>query len=280
MARSEKSVTNGKEKFRKQLNVEPIRADYKGTDKLANKAALITGGDSGIGRSVALYFAREGADIAIVYLKNDEDAAETKKLVEKEGRECLLIKKDISIEANCIKIIDKVVKKLGRLDILVNNAGIHEEDFSVTEISDKQLKRTFEVNMYAMFYLCKAALKLLEKGSCIINTASVVAYRGSEHLLDYSATKGGIVAFTRSLAQNLIEKGIRVNAVAPGPIWTPLVINAFDEEHLKKFGKDTPMNRAGYPFEVAPAYVYLASDDSSYVTGQVIHVNGGDTMGS
>ncbi len=270
----------GKAKFSKHLEVEPIRPGYKGSERLANKVALITGGDSGIGRSVALYFSREGADIAIVYETSDDDAAETKRLVENEGRECLTIKKDISKESNCIKIIEDVKKNFGQLDVLVNNAGRHEEDLSIKDISDAQLKKTFEVNTYSMFYLCKAAIKLLSKGGCIINTASVVAYRGSEHLLDYSATKGAIVAFTRSLAQNVIEKDIRVNAVAPGPIWTPLVIEAFDEEHLKKFGKDTPMKRAGYPFEVAPAFVYLACDDSSYVTGQVLHINGGDTMSS
>lgn len=280
MAKSKKRSTNAKARFRKHLEVEPIRPGYKGSDKLGNKVALITGGDSGIGRSVALYFSREGADIAIVYEINDDDAAETKRLVENEGRECVTIKKDISKESNCIKIVEEVKKKLGQLDILVNNAGMHEEDLSIRNISDAQLKKTFEVNMYSMFYLCKAAMKLLENGGCIINTASVVAYRGSEHLLDYSATKGAIVAFTRSLAQNVTEKGIRVNAVAPGPIWTPLVVEAFDEAHLKKFGKDTPMKRAGYPFEVAPAFLYLACEDSTYVTGQVLHINGGDTMSS
>lgn len=280
MAKSKKRSTNAKARFLKHLEVEPIRPDYKGSDRLANKVALITGGDSGIGRSVALYFSREGADIAIVYEINDDDAAETKRLVENEGRECVTIKKDISKESNCIKIVEEVKKKLGQLDILVNNAGMHEEDLNIKNISDAQLKKTFEVNMYSMFYLCKAAMKLLENGGCIINTASVVAYRGSEHLLDYSATKGAIVAFTRSLAQNVTEKGIRVNAVAPGPIWTPLVVEAFDEAHLKKFGKDTPMKRAGYPFEVAPAFLYLACEDSTYVTGQVLHINGGDTMSS
>lgn len=270
----------GKKEFLKHLEVAPIRQDYAGSGKLAQKVALITGGDSGIGRSVALYFAREGADVAIVYRKSKEDADETKKLVEAEGKECLVIKADVSKEANCITIIERVQNKFGRLDVLVNNAGMHEEDYDIQDISKEQLKRTFEVNIYSMFYLCKAALDIMEKGSSIINTASVTAYRGSEHLLDYSSTKGAIVSFTRSLAQNLAEKGIRVNTVAPGPVWTPLVVNAFDAENLKKFGRDTPMKRAGYPFEMAPAYVYLACDDSAYVTGQTIHVNGGDIMDS
>lgn len=280
MANSKKKHTQGKAKFEKHLEVEAVRPGYSGTGKLANKVALITGGDSGIGRSVALYYAREGADIAIGYHTSDDDAKETKRLVEREGRECIIIKKDVSKESNCVKIIDEVKRKFGQLDILVNNVGMHEEDDTIKDISDAQLKKTFEVNVYSIFYLCKAAMKLLTKGGCIINTASVVAYRGSDHLLDYSATKGAIVAFTRSLAQNVVEKGVRVNAVAPGPVWTPLVVEAFDEEHLAKFGKDTPMKRAGYPHEVAPAYVYLASDDSTYVTGQVLHINGGDTMSS
>jgi NAD(P)-dependent dehydrogenase (short-subunit alcohol dehydrogenase family) len=275
-----KSSPGGKKEFKKHLEVAPISTDYKGSGKLADKIALITGGDSGIGRSVALYFAREGADIAVVYRKSDDDAAETKELVEAEGRECLIIKSDVSKEANCINIIDRIKKKFGALDILVNNAGMHQEDYEIKNISSGQLKETFEVNIYSMFYLCKAAIDIMDMNASIINTASVTAYRGSEHLLDYSATKGAIVSFTRSLAQNLVEKGIRVNAVAPGPIWTPLVINAFDAAHLKKFGKDTPMKRAGYPYELAPAYVYLACDDSTYVTGQTIHVNGGDVMDS
>jgi NAD(P)-dependent dehydrogenase (short-subunit alcohol dehydrogenase family) len=279
-AAKKKSSPGSKKTFKKHLEVAPISADYKGSGKLASKVGLITGGDSGIGRSVALYFAREGADIAIVYRKSDEDAAETKELVEAEGRECLVIKSDVSKQSNCINIIERVKKKFGALDILVNNAGMHQEDDEIKNISSGQLKQTFEVNIFSMFYLCKAAIDIMGKGSSIINTASVTAYRGSEHLLDYSATKGAIVSFTRSLAQNLVEKGIRVNAVAPGPIWTPLVINAFDADHLKKFGKDTPMKRAGYPYELAPAYVYLACGDSTYVTGQTMHVNGGDVMDS
>ncbi len=269
-----------KKKYQKHLDVPPIRADYKGTDKLQGQVALITGGDSGIGRSVAVHFAREGADIAIVYLKSDEDANDTQALVEQEGRKCILIKGDVSKEAFCKKAVQQAADKLGGITILVNNAGTHEEDDRLGDISSKQLTRTFEVNMFSFFYMSAAALELMTEGCTIINTTSVTAYRGSEHLIDYSATKGAIVTFTRSLAGNLAAKKIRVNGVAPGPIWTPLVVYSFDNKHLDKFGKDTPLGRAGYPHEVATAYVYLASADSSYVTGQVLHVNGGDTYGS
>jgi len=265
--------------FQKHLNVPPIRSDYRGTGKLADRVALITGGDSGIGRAVAVHFAREGADVAIVYHQSDDDARETQKLVETEGRKCLLLKGDIAGEEFCNSCVERTVRELGQLDVLVNNAGMHKEDKEVEGISSAQLKRTFEVNTYSFFYFTQAAMPELErrKGT-VINTASVVAYRGSDHLMDYAATKGAIVAFTRSLAKNVAEKGIRVNGVAPGPIWTPLVVEAFDDEHLSKFGKDTPLGRAGYPHEVAPAYVYLASADAAYVTGQVVHVNGGDVV--
>ena len=269
-----------KKKFQKELDVPPIREDYKGTGKLEGHVALITGGDSGIGRSIAIHYAREGADVAIVYLKSDDDAAITKDMVEQEGRKCLLIKGDVSKEAVCKKAVKQTNDKLGKITILVNNAGTHEDDKEIGDVTAKQLTRTFEVNMFSFFYMTKAALEVMEEGGSIINTTSVTAYRGSEHLLDYSATKGAIVTFTRSLASNLAAKKIRVNGVAPGPVWTPLVIYSFDTDHLKKFGKDTPLGRAGYPHEVAPAYVYLASADSSYVTGQIIHVNGGDTFGS
>lgn len=264
----------------KHLEVPPVQPGYRGSGKLEGKVALVTGGDSGIGRSVAVYFAREGADVAIVYRQSDKDAEQARELVVAEGRACLLIKSDIASEANCRQLVKKVARRFGRLDVLVNNAGVHEEDLDLADISARQLQRTFEVNMFSMFYITKAALEVMGEGAAVINTTSVTAYRGSDHLVDYAATKGAIVAFTRSLAENLVSRGIRVNGVAPGPIWTPLVIEAFDAAHLSKFGKDTPMKRAGYPHEVAPAYVYLASDDASYVTGQVLHVNGGDLMAS
>ncbi len=268
-----------KSKFNRELEKPPIRASYKGAGKLNGKVAIITGGDSGIGRSVAIHFAREGADVVIVYDKQDADAIDTCSLVEAEGKKCIRMKGDISKEAFCKKLVADTIKKLGRLDVLVNNAGTHEEDLTLSGISQKQLSDTFAVNMFSMFYLCKYATEVMAAGAAIINTSSVTAYRGSEHLMDYAATKGAIVSFTRSLAKNLAEKKIRVNAVAPGPVWTPLVIASFEAQHLAKFGKDTPLGRAGYPYELAPAYVYLACDDSSYMTGQVLHINGGDVVG-
>ncbi len=271
-----KSGEKDKEKFQVHLDKPYIRNNYLGTGKLRNKVAIITGGDSGIGRAVALHYAREGAEIAIVYLKSDEDAKQTKSMVEKEGSTCLLFRGDISSENFCRKVVTDTYDHFHRLDILVNNAGTHEDAPEVKEITQEQLIRTFSVNMFSFFYFTKAALEVMKSGSVIINTASVVAYRGSGHLLDYSASKGAVVTFTRSLAENLAEKNIRVNGIAPGPIWTPLVIYSFDAEHLEKFGKDTTMGRAGYPQEVAPAYVWLASDESSYMTGQMIHINGGD----
>ncbi|HYD19931.1 MAG TPA: glucose 1-dehydrogenase [Flavipsychrobacter sp.] len=270
---------NGKHKFLEGLKVPPVRESYKGTGKLAAKVAIITGGDSGIGRAVAVHYAREGADVIINYLHSDDDAKETKKMVEAEGRNCLPVKGDISKEDFCKTLVSDVYNKFGRVDILVNNAGTHEEDTELAGVSKRQLIETFSVNMFSMFYLSRAALEVMGPGSVIINTTSVTAYRGSDHLIDYAATKGAIVSFTRSLAKNLAEKNIRVNAVAPGPVWTPLIIESFDEEHLEQFGKDTPMGRAGYPYEIAPAYVYLASEDSSFMTGQVLHINGGDVVG-
>ncbi len=253
---------------------------HKGADKLLDKVAFITGGDSGIGRAVAVAFAREGADVAIVYLEENEDARETKKAVEKEKRKCLVIAGDICDENFCKKAIEQTVETLGKLDIVVNNAGEQHEKESIDEIPTAQLQRTFQTNLFAMFYITKAALRHLKPGSAIVNTTSVTAYKGKPTLLDYSSTKGAIVAFTRSLSGQLAEKGIRVNAVAPGPIWTPLIPATFDEKHVAEFGKNTPLGRPGQPNEVAPSYVFLASDDASYITGQVIHPNGGTIVGS
>jgi NAD(P)-dependent dehydrogenase (short-subunit alcohol dehydrogenase family) len=255
-----------------------ISDQYRGAGKLDNKVALITGGDSGIGRAVSVHFAREGADIAIVYLDEDEDAEETKKLVEKEGRQCLLLKGDVKDAGFCKDAVNQTVSKFGKLNILVNNAAMQFPKDELTEISDEQLDITFRTNIYAYFYFAKAALEHLKEGDTIINTTSVTAYRSSPGLLDYSSTKGAITSFTRSLATNLASKKIRVNAIAPGPIWTPLIVATFTEEKIRKFGKETAMERAGQPAEVAPAYVFLAADDSSYITGQVIHVNGGEII--
>ena len=262
-----------------KMHPEPeiIRKNYKGSDKLKNKVALITGGDSGIGRSVAVHFAREGADIGIVYLSEDKDAKKTKQLVEKENRKCLIIEGDVKDEAFCKTTVKQCMDTYKKLDVLVNNAAVQFPKDALKDIDKAQLEETFETNIYPFFYITKAALPHLKKGASIINTSSVTAYRGSDHLLDYSSTKGAIVAFTRSLSQNLAKKNIRVNGVAPGPIWTPLIPATFD--NISDFGKDTPLGRVGQPSEVAPAYVYLACEDSSYVTGQFIHVNGGEMIG-
>jgi NAD(P)-dependent dehydrogenase (short-subunit alcohol dehydrogenase family) len=253
---------------------------YKPAGKLDGKCALITGGDSGIGRAVAVFFAKEGADVAISYLNEHEDAAETKRLVEAEGRQCVTISGDIGDENFCRELVDRAAQALGKLDVLVNNAAEQHPKKSIDEISAAQLEKTFRTNIFSMFYLVKAALRYLKSGSTIINTASVTAYRGSEALLDYSATKGAIIAFTRSLSQNLIEKGIRVNGVAPGPIWTPLIPSTFPADKVEKFGADTPMKRPGEPEEVAPCFVFLASDDSSYMAGQMLHPIGGEVVNS
>lgn len=262
-----------------KMNPEPeiIRKNYKGSGKLKGKIALITGGDSGIGRSVALHYAREGANVAIVYLNEDEDAVKTRKLVEKEGKECLLLHGDLKQEKFCKQAVDQTIKKFSKLDILVNNAAMQFPKEEVEEISSKQFRETFETNLYPYFYIVKTALRYLKKGGVIINTSSVTAYRGSEHLLDYSSTKGAIVSFTRSLSKMLVKKEIRVNSVAPGPIWTPLIPATFDD--VSDFGKKVPMGRAGQPSEVGPAYVFLGCEDSSYITGQVIHINGGEIIG-
>lgn len=254
------------------------KPEHKGSGKLKGKAALITGGDSGIGRAVAVLYAREGADVAISYLEEHEDAAETKRQVEQEGGRCLTLAGDVGDEAWCEQLVKKTVSEFGGLDILVNNAAEQHPQNDIRDLTAQQLERTFRTNMFAQFYLCKAALTYLGAGSVIINTTSVVAYKGHKELIDYAATKGAIVSFTRSLSAMLAEDNIRVNAVAPGPIWTPLIPSTFPEEHVQRFGQDTPLGRAGQPEEVAPAYVFLASSDASYITGQTIHVNGGHVV--
>ena len=254
------------------------RPDYQGSGKLRDKVAIITGGDSGIGRAVSILFAKEGADVAVLYLNEHEDAQETKRQVEQEGRRCLLISTDVGYERNCRSAVERTMSELGRLDFVINNAAEQHPQESIEDISTEQLERTFRTNIFAYFYMAKAAMKHLTEGSAIINTASVTAYRGSPKLLDYAATKGAIVAFTRSLSQALAEKKIRVNAVAPGPIWTPLIPSTFPPDKVAKFGSDVPLGRAGEPAEVAPCYLFLASDDSSYMTGQVLHPNGGEII--
>jgi NAD(P)-dependent dehydrogenase (short-subunit alcohol dehydrogenase family) len=254
---------------------------FKGSDRLKGKVALITGADSGIGRAVAALFAREGADVAILYLCEHDDAAKTKEIVEDEGRKAITIDGDIGSKEFCLAAVKRTVDELGGLDILVNNAGEQHSDKDIRDITEDQLKRTFQTNIFGMFFLTQAAAPHLSEGSAIINCTSETMYAGSKHLLDYSATKGAITTFTRSLALNLIEKGIRVNGVAPGPIWTPL--NPFggqDPEKIPEFGKKTPMKRPGQPNEVAPSFLFLACEDSSYMTGQVLHPDGGDTTSS
>ncbi|HEY9642831.1 MAG TPA: SDR family oxidoreductase [Coleofasciculaceae cyanobacterium] len=251
---------------------------YQGSGKLQGKVALITGGDSGIGRAVAIAYAKEGADVAIVYLNEHEDAKATQQRVEQEGRKCIAIAGDIGNEQFCQQVVQKTVKELGHLDILVNNAAEQHPQESIEKITAEQLERTFRTNIFSMFYLTKSALPNLTEGSVIINSASVTAYKGNPQLLDYSTTKGAIVAFTRSLSQSLVSQGIRVNGVAPGPIWTPLIPSTFSEEKVESFGTQVPMQRAGQPEEIAPSYVFLASDDSSYMSGQFLHPNGGEVV--
>ncbi|MGH8233425.1 MAG: SDR family oxidoreductase [Rhodanobacteraceae bacterium] len=255
-----------------------IRDDYRGSGKLLGRIALITGGDSGIGRSVAVHFAREGADVAILYLDEHEDADDTREMVEAEGRRCLLIAGDVADETFCAHAVDETVAELGDLNILVNNAGEQFAEQDIEDITADQIEHTFRTNVFSHFFMIRAALPHLEKDGCIIATTSVTAYRGTTHLLDYSASKGAILALTRTLAKALAERGVRVNGVAPGPIWTPLIPATFSAEHVKKFGSNTLMGRAGQPAEVAPAYVFLASNDASYFTGQVLHPNGGEVM--
>jgi len=254
---------------------------YPGSGRLKGKVALITGADSGIGRAVAALYAREGADIAILYLCEHDDAAKTKEIVEGEGRRAITIAGDIGDKDFCGQAVKRTVDELGGLDILVNNAGEQHSDKDIVDITEDQLKRTFQTNIFGMFFMTQGAVPHLKEGSAIINCTSETMYAGSKHLLDYSSTKGAITAFTRSLALNLVEKGIRVNAVAPGPIWTPL--NPFggqDPQKIPEFGKKTPMKRPGQPNEVAPSFLFLACDDSSYMTGQVLHPDGGDTTSS
>ncbi|EDK72521.1 short-chain dehydrogenase/reductase SDR [candidate division TM7 genomosp. GTL1] len=252
--------------------------EYRGSGKLKEKVALITGGDSGIGRAVAIAFAKEGAEVAISYLEEHKDAEETKRLIKEEGKDCLAIPGDITDPSFCNELIRRVVEAFGRLDILVNNAGEQHPQDDISKISDEQLERTFRTNIFSMFYLVKASLPHLSKGGAIVNTSSVTAYKGHPLLIDYSTTKGAIIGFTRSLSLSLAPKGIRVNAVAPGPIWTPLIPSTFPEENIERFGKDTPMQRPGQPEEVAASFVFLASDDSSYISGQTIHPNGGSVI--
>jgi len=246
--------------------------------KLQGKVAIVTGGDSGIGQATAILLAKEGADIVVVYLNEHTDAQETKEKIEKQGRKCLLIAGDIGKETFCKKIVQRTLKHFQKIDILVNNAAEQHPKNQIEEITSKQLTNTFTTNFFGYFYLVSAAHKHLKKGSTIINVSSVTAFRGSKHLLDYSATKGAIVAFTRSLSLNLADEGIRVNGVAPGPIWTPLIVSTFDKEKVKTFGSDVPLKRPGQPYEVATCILFLASDDSSYITGQFLHPNGGEIV--
>ena len=257
---------------------ETTPIDYPKGGKLKDKVAIITGGDSGIGKAVALLFAKEGAKIVIAYLSETKDAKETKKEVEAYNVDCKIIKADLSKENQCKKIISETIKSFGKINILVNNAALHWDSESIEEISTEQLLRTFQNNFFSYFWTTKYALKHLKKGASIINTSSVTAYRGSPELIDYASTKGAIISFTRSLSANLVEKGIRVNAVAPGPIWTPLIASSFKPKKNSEFGSDSPMKRAGMPNEVAPSFLFLASEDSSFISGQVLHPNGGEIV--
>lgn len=259
---------------------EIIKQTHQGSNKLHGKVALISGGDSGIGRSIAVLFAREGADIAIIYLEETDDAEKTKQLVEAEGQRCLLFQGDIGQSDTAKETVNEVIHIFGKINILINNAAVQYQQHDLIDIDDAQLEKTFKTNIFGMFYLTKAVLPYLNSGDNIINTTSITSYRGHDQLIDYASTKGAITTFTRSLSTNLMKqkRGIRVNGVAPGPIWTPLIPSSFDAETVAQFGKDTPMGRMGQPSEVAPAYLFLASDDASYITGQIIHVNGGEIV--
>lgn len=263
-----------------KMNPQPDFDDVKGKQKLLDKNCIVTGGDSGIGRAVAVAFAREGANLAIIYLKAEQkDAEETKYVIEKRyKRNCFLIPADISKENNCIAAIKKVKREFRSIHVLVNNAAIHYPADSIMKITTGQLVKTFTINIFSMFWITKAVLPYMKEGSCIINSSSVTAYRGSGGLIDYSATKGAIVTFTRSLSANLVKKGIRVNGVAPGPVWTPLVPSSFPAQKVKTYGTDVPMQRPAQPAEIAPSYVFLASDDARYMTGQFLHPNGGEIV--
>lgn len=253
--------------------------EYRGCNKLQDKVALITGGDSGIGRATGVAFAKEGADISVVYHSEHKDAEETRALIEKEGRRCLLLSGDAGDENFCSEAVKKTVREFGKLDILVNNAAVQFYQESIENITKEQLETTFRTNIFSYFFMTRSALKHLSKNSAIINTTSVTAYRGSPNLLDYSSAKGAIVSFTRSLALSLVKQGIRVNGVAPGPVWTPLIPSSFPEKKVESFGAQVPMQRAAEPDEIVPCYVFLASSDSSYMTGQVLHPNGGEMVG-
>jgi NAD(P)-dependent dehydrogenase (short-subunit alcohol dehydrogenase family) len=275
LRRSQSQARPGSES---EMNPKPVSTSMvRSEGKLSGKVALITGGDSGIGRATAILFAQEGARIAIAYLNEHKDARETQRMVEQYS-ECLILPGDLNKEKQCKAIVAQTLKKYGKLDILVNNAALHYESKMLEDISSIQLLKTFSTNVFPYFWVTQAALPHLRKGSCIINTASVTAYRGSDTLIDYASTKGAIVALTRSLSSNLAKKGIRVNGVAPGPIWTPLIASSFKPKKVAKFGSDVPMGRAGEPAEVAPSYLFLACDDSTYMTGQFLHPNGGEIV--
>ena len=252
---------------------------FQGSGRLDGKVAIVTGGDSGIGRAVAVAFAREGADVAIVYREEDEDARETATAVAREGHECLTIAGDVAEERFCRDVVARTIERFGRLDLIVNNAAEQHEQPTIEEISEEQLSRTFKTNVFGYFFMTKAALPHLPKGAAIINTTSVTAYKGSAHLLDYASTRGAIVAFTRSLSQQLVDRKIRVNGVAPGPIWTPLIPASFEEERVSQHGAGVPLGRPGQPNEVASCHLFLACEDSSYMTGQILHPNGGSVVG-
>jgi NAD(P)-dependent dehydrogenase (short-subunit alcohol dehydrogenase family) len=264
----------------KLMNPRPVfeDPDYKASNRLQDKVAVITGGDSGIGRAVAVAYALEGADIAVLYLDEHEDAEETKKIIEGKGRKCITIAGDIGEESFCFDSVKKVIDAFGKIDVLVNNAAEQHAQNSVEDITKDQLERTFKTNIFSMFYMTKACLAHMKEGSVIINTSSITAYKGHERLIDYSSTKGAITTFTRSLAISLSKRNIRVNAVAPGPIWTPLIPASFTEEEVAKFGSNTNLGRPGQPVELAPAYVFLASDASTFITGETMHVNGGEIV--